>query len=357
MKLNLSICLITKNEVANIERCLASIEKIAQEIVVIDTGSTDQTKQLCQQYTNKVFDYQWQDDFAAARNFAISKASHDFIWMLDSDEQVEEIDLHAVNKFIENSDGRTVGRILRKNYTSFNSAKNTQIKTERINRIFPKKYFKYFGRIHEQIVPTDSSVSSNKPIDLPVEIEHFGYQLPAVLTAKAKRDLKLLKLELNDQPNDPYILYQIGKSYNILQENPLAVSYFQKALAAADDPRKDYVYDCVETLGYALNKIHQSKSGIALLNQYPLYQKLADYWFLMGILQMNAALFQPAVSSFLQATKCQHCHTIGCNSFLANYNLGVIYEVLGNQAMARDYYQKCGDYGLAQKGLQRIRKK
>nr|AIA92922.1 CAZy families GT2 protein [uncultured Alkaliphilus sp.] len=68
MKLNLSICLITKNEVANIERCLASIEKIAQEIVVIDTGSTDQTKRLCQQYTNKVFDYQWQDDFAAARN-------------------------------------------------------------------------------------------------------------------------------------------------------------------------------------------------------------------------------------------------------------------------------------------------
>nr|AIA92991.1 CAZy families GT2 protein [uncultured Shewanella sp.] len=55
MKLNLSICLIQKNEVANIERCLASIEKIAQEIVVIDTGSTDQTKRLCQQYTNKVF--------------------------------------------------------------------------------------------------------------------------------------------------------------------------------------------------------------------------------------------------------------------------------------------------------------
>lgn len=355
MKLNISICLITKNEADQLAHCLASVAGVAEEIVVVDTGSTDQTQQVARQYTDKVFNYNWQDDFAAARNFAIVQASHQMILMIDSDETLKKINFDSVNKFIENSD-KIVGKITIESRTTFNSSSADQSKSEQIGRIFSRKYFKYSGRIHEQLVAIEPKKVKINYVDLPIVLTHSGYLSQTTLVFKAKRDLKLLQLELAAHLHDPYLLYQIGKCYSILQKFAAAINYFRASLALKDDPKKNYVYDCVETLGYALNKVRQPQLGIRLLEQYPLYQTLADYWFLLGILRMNTALFQEAIAAFLQATRCQAHRTAGINSFLAYYNIGVIYEVLGQKVTAKKFYQKCGNYTLAKKGLQRIEK-
>ena len=85
----ISLCMIVKNEEAVLDRCLSSIADLMDEIIIIDTGSTDRTKEIAGRYTNKIYDFKWQNDFSAARNFSFSKASMDYIYTADADEVLD----------------------------------------------------------------------------------------------------------------------------------------------------------------------------------------------------------------------------------------------------------------------------
>lgn len=87
---SISVCMIVKNEEAVLARCLDSLKGVAEEIVVVDTGSTDRTKEIAARYTDKIYDFAWVHDFSAARNFAFSKATKDYIYSADADEVLEE---------------------------------------------------------------------------------------------------------------------------------------------------------------------------------------------------------------------------------------------------------------------------
>lgn len=84
----LSVCYIVKNEEKNIRESLESIKNLADEIIIVDTGSTDNTKKICGEYTEKIFDYEWQNDYGSARNFSLSKATKEWILVLDADERL-----------------------------------------------------------------------------------------------------------------------------------------------------------------------------------------------------------------------------------------------------------------------------
>ena len=88
--MTISVCMIVKNEEKNLAACLDCLKQIADEIVIVDTGSTDETKAIAFKYTDKVYDFEWIDDFAAARNFAFSKATQDYIYSADADERLDE---------------------------------------------------------------------------------------------------------------------------------------------------------------------------------------------------------------------------------------------------------------------------
>ena len=91
--MKLSVCIITKEESEQLKRCLASLKKYDMEIVVVDTGSVDKTKQVIDEYADIGGYYQWNDNFAAARNYSITLSSNDWVLILDSDEWIESIDL------------------------------------------------------------------------------------------------------------------------------------------------------------------------------------------------------------------------------------------------------------------------
>ena len=88
--MTISVCMIVKNEEKNLAACLDCLDKIADEIIIVDTGSTDATKAIASKYTDKVYDFEWINDFAAARNFAFSKATMDYIYSADADERLDE---------------------------------------------------------------------------------------------------------------------------------------------------------------------------------------------------------------------------------------------------------------------------
>lgn len=96
--ITISVCMIVKNEEAVLESCLKSLESIADEFIVVDTGSTDRTKEIALKYTDKVYDYEWIDDFAHARNFANSKAVMDYIYTADADEIIDKLNIERFIK-------------------------------------------------------------------------------------------------------------------------------------------------------------------------------------------------------------------------------------------------------------------
>lgn len=91
---NISVCMIVKNEEATLARCLDSLGDLPDEIIIVDTGSTDNTRQVAARYTDKIYSFGWVDDFAAARNFSLSKAGCDYIYVADADEVIDRENLH-----------------------------------------------------------------------------------------------------------------------------------------------------------------------------------------------------------------------------------------------------------------------
>ena len=160
-----------------------------------------------------------------------------------------------------------------------------------------------------------------------------------------------LAVKLQHEEQLPYILYQLGKGYYMAGDYREACTYFSCALSFDLNPKLEYVIDMVETYGYAMLNSEQPDKALFFQNIYEEFGNTADYQFLMGLIYMNNARFEDAVSEFLKATKHSASRNIGANSYMAFYNIGVIYECLGRADEAKRYYEMCGEYGPAEERL------
>lgn len=347
----ISVCIITKNERENLKECLERLVPYGFEIVVVDTGSTDDSKEVALQYTEHVYDFEWCNDFSAARNFAISKASNEYILVLDTDEFVEKLDKNKLLRLIKENPDK-VGRI-HINNTYFVNGKETH-SNEYVTRLFSKNLYGFKGRIHEQVVLLENTEAVTPLYVAPVYILHNGYQgVEEERRRKAKRNLDLLLLDLQENGDDPYTLYQIGKGYYYMQEYEKSIPYFERAMEFQLDMRLEYVVSMVVTYGYALLNAKQVQKALMLEALYEDYGKNADFLFVLALIYMQNAKFDLAIETFLKATKIDKCEVEGVNSWSAFYNIGVIYECLGNTKAACNYYRKCGSYEPAKQGLKR----
>lgn len=343
----ISLCMIVKNEQDNLSNCLSSLKNYVDEIVIVDTGSIDKTKEIAANYTQNIYDFEWGNDFAAARNFSISKARYEWILVIDADETVTAFDRNDLNKFMNDND-QTVGRIKRIN--PFEDASGTKRYIERVNRFFNQKNFQYEGIIHEQLVKKDGQVYNTLPLS--ITADHTGYTNDVVKrTGKLDRNISLLKIALNDNMSDSYILYQLGKSYYMKKEYKLSSEYFEKAMNNKPGYKLEYVEDLIESFGYSLINSENYSKALEILAYKKNYKNSIDYNFLCGIIYMNNAKFSEAVLSFTNCIGDNEGKIEGINSYLPNYNIGVIFHCLGYTDKAREYFKKCGNYVLAQKML------
>lgn len=336
----ISICMIVKNSENTLEQCLEPLTVLGYEIIVVDTGSIDNTKQIAMKYTDKVYDYVWQQDFSKARNYSISKAANEYVLVIDSDEVVDYFDKEELERLIrKNPDG--VGRLVQKN-SFYRNGERFRI-NNRVGRLFSKKLYEYKGIIHEQPAPIGDMATYYYHI--PVEVDHRGYD-GDLETRKKKtdRNITILMKQLEKEGNDPYVLYQLGKSYYMQEDYVTACQWFDKALYFDLDTRLEYVQDMVESYGYSLLNSGQYEKAMQLLGVYDEFAVSADFVFLMGLIYMNNAKFTEAIGEFKKATKMEYSKMDGVNSYRAYYNIGVIYECLGQTEKAKKYYRMCGDY-------------
>lgn len=348
----ISFCIIGKNESAILDKCLEALVQYGYEIVFVDTGSTDNTREIALKYTDKVYDFEWINDFSAARNYSISKASSEYILPIDCDEIVTEFDKAETEKLICEKP-EAVGRLMRIN--EFSREDDSFGSNEPVSRLFNKNLYHYEGSIHEQIVKKDGKKSEF--YNFPLTMLHSGYEGDIdVRRKKTKRNRELLLGELDKNPSDTYILYQLGKTYYMEQQYDKALFYFDKALGYDMEPELEYVQNCVEAYGYCLINTKQYDKALGLAGVYEEFAISADFVFLMGLIYMYNGMLDEAVSEFLKATKMKYVKVQGTDSYRAYYNIGVIYECVGDAKEARKYYKLAGAFKPALERLRELEK-
>ena len=155
--ITISVCMIVKNEEDVLARCLESIEGIADEIVVVDTGSSDRTREIAAQFTERVFDFAWIDDFSAARNFSFSKAQMDYCMWLDADDVIRGEDREGFLE-LKRTLSPEVDVVMLPYHTGFDAAGNPSFSYYRERLLRRTGGFRWEGAIHEAIAPAGNIV-------------------------------------------------------------------------------------------------------------------------------------------------------------------------------------------------------
>jgi len=213
----ISVCLIARNEEEFLDRCLASIQSIADEIILIDTGSTDRTMDIAGKYTDRIYRHPWNDSFSEARNHYLRYAKGEWIFQIDADEELVEEDIPMIRKAVQapGLDGIMVQIV-----SKLRSGKSEAV--HNVERIFRNNgIIHYEGRVHNRLV------GMNNARIFPIRIRHYGYDLQqAQSRQKFDRTVALLKMELQDDPGNPLTYHYLGCSY-------LSQGMFSEALEAS----------------------------------------------------------------------------------------------------------------------------
>lgn len=218
----ISLAIIAKNNQSTIGKLFDSIQGVFDEIVVVDTGSTDDTKKIAAQYGAKLYDFPWCDDFSKARQFAFDQTTHDWVMWLDTDDTVR--DAKHIKNLVEQIQGKAIGIAFPYEY-AFDEAGNCTTLLYR-ERIVLKSEFQWVGRVHEVLVRKRSSgqVWRNKEVSV---VHHLN---SSHNEDKSARNLKLLLLQLKDEQTigkpDPRTLFYIGNTYFGMQEYQKARDYY-----------------------------------------------------------------------------------------------------------------------------------
>ncbi len=352
--LPISVCIIARNEEHNIESCLQPLRAYEWEIIVVDTGSTDRTKEIAARYADKIFDYVWQQDFSAARNFAIECTANDFVLFIDSDEYLMEIDVDAILSLI-NMHSAAIGLLSRQNHYQMNGTDSVYV--DLVERLFSRKYYHYEGIIHEQVVLKEPEKHSYGTYQIPLVLNHSGYVgSDESLREKAQRNIALLEKDLELHPDNPYTYFQIGQAYNMIHDDENACLYYDKGLSYDVDPDAEYVQMMVIGYGYALLHLNRAEEALGLGSVYDAFASSADFLTLMGLIYLRNEQYVKAMLEFVKALSCENAHVVGANSFIPSYNLGLINEMMGEKEMALAYYRKCGEFPMALEKIEELSK-
>jgi GT2 family glycosyltransferase len=205
-----TLTMIVRNEEGNLPSCLESVRGLFDEIVVVDTGSTDRTVEIARSFGARVFDFIWVDDFAAARNAALARATGDYAFWLDADDVVEPAERAKLVALLTGlRAGDDAAYVVRCACDPDTGGGGGSTVVDHV-RLFPlREGVRWTYRVHEQILPALRRVGvSVRWSD--VVVRHTGYANPAIRRRKLVRDVRILDAELAERPGDPFVLFNLG---------------------------------------------------------------------------------------------------------------------------------------------------
>ena len=346
----LSLCMIVKDEEDSIGDCLSSVANVVDEMIIVDTGSSDRTVEICQSFGAKVFNFSWNGSFSDARNYGLEEATGDWILWLDADEVVDSSDiyklrdilyfdeqypllsLHLINYYGDRPDS----------YQTFDIA-HTRLFRNHIG-------LKFMNKIHEMLNVDEIFASSdNSPIIkmIPIKVYHYGY-LDSVNKTKKKfeRNVSLLEEELKQEVHSPWMEYHIASEYYGVKEYQKAFDYVNRSIIGFIKQLKtppSLLYRLKYSILISSGSIEGAWPGIErVITLYPDY---VDLHFYKGLILFLKKSYKEALEVFehcleMGEENLHHLTLKGLGSFQALYYKGCCHEKLGQiETAAKSYAQ------------------
>lgn len=350
--MTLSLCIIVKNEEIALPQCLNSVKNVVEEIVLLDTGSSDRTVEIARRFDAKVYHFAWGNDFSAARNEALKYVSSEWVLVLDADEILVPEVIPDLQQAI-NSDRFLVFNLLRQEVGAAQSPYSL------VSRLFRRHPDIYFSRpYHAMVDDSVTQILRREPhwkigsLER-VAILHDGYQQQQI-TQKNKfaQAEKIMSGFLASHPQDPYVCSKLGALYVQMGKIELGIELLERGLKSAAK-NAEILYELYYHLGIAYSRKQQIDRAIASyqaaiqlsvssLLKLGAYNNLGNLWRITGDLQQAKSVYQTALQ-------------IDPNFAVGYYNLGIILKAMGQFAEAIAAYQTAiklnSDYTQAYQNL------
>ncbi|WP_246942738.1 TPR domain-containing glycosyltransferase [Bacillus pinisoli] len=294
-----SLCMIVKDEESVLKRCLSSVVHLVDEIVIVDTGSKDQTKEVALEFTSNLFEFKWVDDFSAARNYAASKATGEWILVLDADEYIDENNLKAFLKEVRDDNGK---------YDTY-SAKIinfTGNSGEKLIQNFHARFYKnnglikYNRKIHEQL--THCNGDSIKIKNSSLLIFHSGYLDRTVNEKdKHKRNNKLLTEEMGEGNNLAFEKFNFGNESYSMGDYDTALENYVTAYKLNSNPQISWVSVTLVQIIICLINLKRYNDALNVIRDAEsIYPNSPDLPYLKGEIFFQKGQVDDSRNTFLQ---------------------------------------------------------
>ncbi|WP_343224489.1 glycosyltransferase [Paenibacillus sp. ACRRX] len=343
----ISLCMIVKNEEDCIARCLNSVKHVVDEIIIVDTGSTDNTADICRSFDAQIVEYTWNEHFADARNYGLQYATGDWILWMDADEELDPNDALQLKQQV-NTASEAILWIHLINFIGNEPDANDAFHITH-SRMFRNHIgFKFTKSIHE-ILNLEEVLPEYDPSQqqtLPIKIYHYGYMNEYIINKKkSERNIRLLEQELHKEDHHPWIKYHIATEYYRLKQYQKAFEYVNLGIVHFLQERKappSLLYKLKYSILITLGSVEGAWQGIdrAIL-MYPDY---VDLYFYKGVIYYLKEWYSQAIEVFQQCiilgeNNIKHLTLKGVGSFHASYYIGLCHEKLGNMEHAIQAYE------------------
>ncbi len=342
----LSVCIIARDNARTIRACLLSIRPWVDEIIVVDTGSTDDTPRIAAELGARVFFFAWCDSFSAARNESIRHARVRWIFWMDTDDTIDAENGRQLRLLIRGAAPSTLGftvNVRCPGREADGAGDYTEVTHVKLFRNLPGLRFE--RRIHEQIIPAIRRLDGDI-LGTHLFVVHSGFDTsPEGQKRKLERDLRLLHKELEEEPEHPFTLFNLGMTYNDCQEYAKAADYLRRSIRQSGEGeshlRKAYAFLVVACSG--LGKPEEARQACDEgLRMFPRDDELR---FRRGLLLHEQGRLREAAACYedLLAHRDEwHFTSVvrGITSYLARHNLAVVYRDLGDLRQEEEQWRR-----------------
>jgi tetratricopeptide (TPR) repeat protein len=341
----ISLCMIVKNEEHFLPGCLKSAKGLIDELIVVDTGSTDRTMEIAKEYGAKIYEHPWQNDFSFHRNQSLGYASGDWILILDADEELDPKEFDLIRSAVMRKNIDAISFVV---YNKIQGGRTGFLNSHRMFR--NGKGYHYSGIVHNQLIMDGPALSSQ------FKVFHHGYGLSdEQMRTKGKRTETLLKQQLQENPDNAFAHFNLAQIYRGLGEPGLSLEHALRVtelLSPSDIDRRHVYIMALDQVGCSyvgLEKLDKAKE--AFLRALEIKDDYLDPLFNLGYVYSRDGNFDKADEIFnrylrVRESFAEHKEWIGLilnnlnSQFAVYYGLGLSQYYRQNIDKAIEYFLK-----------------
>jgi GT2 family glycosyltransferase/tetratricopeptide (TPR) repeat protein len=345
-EIQVSLCMIARDNARTIGASLESVRPWVDEMIVVDTGSKDETAEIAGNLGARVHHFTWCDDFSAARNESIKHARGKWIFWMDSDDTIDATNGRKLRELAERKSGDSLLGYVMQVHCPGAGADGTDVTVVDHLKLFRNlPELRFDGRIHEQILPAVRRANGSVAFT-DIYVTHSGYDhSPEGQKRKLERDLRLLHLEFKERPDHPFTLFNLGMTYTDVGRYEEAAYYLWRSIEHSG-PGESHVRKAYSLLVHCEAQAGGPESACEICQKgLRLFPQDAELRFRKGVLLHQLGRLAEAVEAYqdlLGSDEDRHFTSVdrAIRGFKARQNLAIVYEEMGELEKAEEEWRK-----------------